>query len=151
MTEQEQLPLRDEDRDSLHTLPLSILPVETSSLRKARMIKNAHLYAVVEIFEDQDAGSGQIEIESIGKEFGLSERPPHPDLQLLRKLGLLPSYDVYSLRILLRENGIEVNRQDALKLSPSKTQELTSYMTKFTRPLIQEIYGKEAVVGTGSL
>jgi hypothetical protein len=143
MTENEFLPLRDEDRDSLHTLPLSVLPIATPALKKARLIKNAHLYAIVEIFDDESAGSGQVEIEAIGKEFGLTERPPHPDIQLLRKLGLLPSYDVYSLRILLRENGIEVNRQEALKLSAAKTAELTSYMAKFTRPLIQEIYGSE--------
>jgi hypothetical protein len=133
--------IADADRDSLHTLPLSIVPIETLALGRARMIKNAQLYAVVEVFEDADAGSGQIQIEAVAKEFGLSDNPPHADLQLVRCLGLLPSYDIYSLRILLRQNGIEVRGQDTLKLSQAKTRELTTYMARFTRPLIQEIYG----------
>ena len=61
---------------------------------------------------------------------------------MLRKLAPLPSYDVYSLRMLFRQEGIEVNSINDLKLSSSKTAELTSYMTQFTRPLVQEIYGK---------
>ena len=137
--------IRDTDRDALHILPLSIVPVDTLALRRARLIKNAHLHSVIEVFEDLNTGSGQLEIEDLAKEFGWPGAPPHPDLVLLRKLGQLPSYDVYSLRILLRREGIAVNDHDALRLSEAKVRELTEYMTAFTRPLIMQIYGSDNV------
>ena len=133
--------IRDIDRDSLHILPLSIVPIETPPLKRARLIKNVHLSSVIELFDDADTGSGQLDIEGLSKEFGWPETPPHADLILLRSLALIPSYDVYSLRISLREQGIPVNSQAALKLSADKSKELTEYMSTFTRPLITQIYG----------
>ncbi len=136
----------DHDRDALHILPLSILPIETPALKRARLIKNIRLETVVELFEDASTGSGQIEVENLPSQFGWpDEGEPHPDLVLLRKLLLMPSYDVYSLRILLREHGIPVNDVKALKLSGTKNQELTEYMATFTRPLILQIYGDEDI------
>ena len=35
--------LRDIDRDSVHILPLSIIPLQTKGLERTRMIKNAKL------------------------------------------------------------------------------------------------------------
>jgi len=141
LSEDEQEQPRNEDRDSLHILPLSILPLETKALRGARLIKNVRLDSVIEFFGDSDSGSGQLDVESLTGEFGWPESPPHPDLVMMRGLAPLPTYDVYSLRILLREQGIKVNDVDALKLSSEKMSELTSYMTDFTHPLIVEIYG----------
>ena len=131
----------DVDRDALHILPLSIIPLQTRALRHARMIKNSRLEGVVELFEDASSGSGQAEVESMVNVFAWPMVPPHPDLVLLRKLAVLPSYDVYSLRIMLRDHGVAVNEVGALRLSPRKIKELTSYMSAFTHPLIQRIYG----------
>jgi hypothetical protein len=131
----------DVDRDSLHILPLAILPLETPSLKRARMIKNVRLDSVIELFQYKETGSGQLDIEDLAKEFAWSEGRGHPDLVILRKVGKLASFDVYSLRISLRELEIDVNDTDALKLSEAKNKELTSYMTEFTRPLIVAIYG----------
>ena len=140
-----KIKLSDEDRDSLHVLPLSVLPFETSALRRARLIKNVRLKSVVELFSDKDTGSGQIDIEDIPNEFGWNMSDPPADMTMLRKVGNLPSYDVYSLRISLRELDIKVNDVDALRLSDSMNSELTAYMTDFTRPLIKEIYGGDDV------
>ena len=129
------------DRDALHILPLSILPFQTPALKRARMIKNTRLQSVVELFSDKESGSGQMEIRELGELYGWDETTPHPDLILLRKLSRLPSFDVYSLRILLRENGIDVVGSEALRLSPEKTKDLTEYMSTFTHQLIKEIYG----------
>lgn len=131
--------------DSLHVLPLSIIPLETPALHRARLIKNVRLESVVELFADEGMGSGQIPIEALPRDFNwpMEEGKTHPDLAILRKLALLPSYDVYSLRIALREHGIAVGQIEALKLSPEKAAELSSYMTAFTRPLIAQIYGGE--------
>jgi hypothetical protein len=131
----------DSDRDSLYTLPLAIIPLETPALSKARMIKNVRLESVIEVFSDPSAGSGQFTVESLPKLFEWPEGVIHPDLATLTKLALLPSFDVYSLRILLREHGIQVNSLDALRLSPTKSRDLTAYMATFTRPLICNIYG----------
>jgi hypothetical protein len=135
--------ISEEDRDALHILPLALLPIETPALKRARLIKNVRLETVVEIFRDADTGSGQLGVEDLAHEFGWPANEPHADLILLRKLALMPSYDVYSLRVLLRQNGIPVNDIQGLKLSPSKNRELTEYMTRFTRPLILQIYGDE--------
>ncbi len=145
MTEQAADEIRDVDRDSLHILPLSIVPIETPALKRALLIKNVRLQSIIEFFSYKETGSGQVEIEDLGGEFGWPEIPTHPDLILLRKLGDLPSYDVFSLRILLRDHGISVNGVEALKLSPAKQSELNEYMTSFSRPLIKEIYGGEDV------
>ena len=47
------------------------------------------------------------------------------------------------MRILLRENSIPFTDASALQLSPTKIAELTSYMVKFTNPLVREIFGTE--------
>lgn len=131
--------IEDVDRDALHILPLSIIPFQSSSLRRARMIKNVRLESVVEFFRGEKTGSGQLDIDAVGKEFDWERT--HPDMVVLDKLGGLNSYDVYSLRILLRAHGIEIENHEDLRLSESKNQELTGYMKNFTNPLIVQIYG----------
>lgn len=143
--EQELKPIEDSDMDSLFILPLSIIPLETPSLQSSRLVKNVRLKSMVEIFHDQQTGSGQVDVEQLPLLCGWPPDRLHPDLVILRKLVLLPSYDVYSLRISLRNHDIPVNDYASLRLSPEKTEELTRYMVMFTRPLMQMIYGDEAV------
>ncbi len=145
MDQEVSIQIKDTDRDSLHILPLVIMPLETPALNRARLIKNVRLESVIELFEDKDTGSGQIDIEGLPQEFSWSMADPPADMVMMRKIGALPSYDVYSLRISLRELEIEVNDHETLRLSDSMNKELTSYMTDFTRPLIQEIYGGDEV------
>lgn len=135
--------IEDSDTDALFKLPLSIIPLETKALGTARMIKNAGLRGVVELFHDDHAGSGQIEVDNIPEHFGWDPIKEHPDMMILKKLARMPTYDVYSLRVLLRDNGIKVNNYDALKLTKSKSDQLKGYMGQFTRPLIRQIYGTE--------
>lgn len=141
----EEVSIRNEDRDALHILPLGILEFETGAVRHARLIKNARLESVVELFSGEGMGSGQMEVDHLPNQFGWPSNPPHPDLRLIRKLEKLPSYDVYSLRILFREQGIDVQDMSALRLSDAKRAELTEYMKVFTQPLIQQIYGGDDV------
>ena len=68
------------------------------------------------------------------------------DLNILRKLADLPSYDIYSLRIMLREQDIPVSDILELRLSDSKTRELDEYMRSFTRPLLLQVYGQEGAI-----
>lgn len=137
--------IADSDMDSMFVLPLSIIPLETPALQSAKLIKNVRLKSVVEIFQDVQTGSGQVDIESLPRMFEWPDNQLHPDHGILRRLALLPSYDVYSLRISLREHGIPVNDYSALKLSPDKAAELTKYMIMFTRPLMKMIYADESV------
>ena len=116
--------IEDVDRDALHILPLSIIPFQSPSLKRARLIKNVRLKSVVELFADKDTGSGQIDIEDIPNEFNWNMADPPDDMNMLRKVGNLPSYDVYSLRISLRELDIKVNDVDALRLSDAMNAEL---------------------------
>ncbi len=132
-----------DDRDTLHTVALCDLPIEHPLLKRARMVKNSRLDSVVEVFRDRDGGSGQIEVEKLPQELGSTLTPK--DFTLMRRLALMPSYDVYSLRVTLRDADIAVNDQDALRLSPAKTKELASFMRSFTRPLLAQVYGDVGV------
>jgi hypothetical protein len=130
----------EDDRDTLHTVALEIMPLQQPTLKRARMIKNSRLDNVIELY--RDPGSAQIEVEKLSSQYG-PDKLPAEDFKLLRRLALMPSFDVYSLRITLRNEGIQVEDNTALRLSPAKTAELSAYMKKFTRPLMMQIYGDE--------
>ena len=128
-------------RDSLRILPLSMVPLETVPLRRARMIKNVALESVVEFFRDESTGSGQLLPEELPEYFGWPPDEVHPDLRTLQSLALLNSYDVYSLRIELRKLGINLGDHSQLALSDNKSRELAGYMKGFTGPLMQQVFG----------
>ena len=130
----------DIDRDSLNILPLSMIPIETPGLKRTRMIKNCRLESMVEVFEGQGIGSGQVKVEDLKMTFS---HIAEADSSILKKLSKLPSYDVYSLRVLLRENDIPIGDYSYLQLSTRKQHELEGLMTTFTRPLIVHVYGDE--------
>jgi hypothetical protein len=129
-----------EDRDAIHVLPLSIIPLQTKTLQQARLVKNAKLQGMVELFSEGEAGSGQIPPEQLVEFFDFNDERAR-DLEIVTALAALPSYDVYSLRLELRSLGIKVEDHKQLSLSPGKAQELAGYMNTFTRPLIAQIYG----------
>lgn len=136
----------EEDLDSLHVLPIGILPVSHPALRRARVIKNVRLEAMIELFNYAECGSGQLTVPGVAKALGLKAAPPDPDITLLRKVVDLTSFDVYSLRILLRDCGIPLSDESALRLSQAKMESLSAYMVKFTRPLVSEVFGADATV-----
>lgn len=135
----------ESDMDSLHILPLNIIPFDLSGLKRAKMIKNARLETVIEMFRDNSAGSGQIRVEEASEVFSVPGEGPHPDIIKLQRLANLNSFDVYTLRVELRKIGVPVNDFTELKLSKSKNVELTEYMREFTRPLVSQIYSKSEV------
>ena len=94
------------------------------------MIKNARYEGVVELFKGEGSGSGQVEVGQLANVFN---NIAESDLIVLGKLAELPSYDVYSLRIMLREQEIPVNDFAEFRLSDNKTRELNEYMRSFTR------------------
>jgi hypothetical protein len=133
--------ISDKDRDALHILPLSILPLVHPALRRARMIKSTQLESMVEFFALPGCGSGQVHVRYIAKMLNCAGGNQHPDMELLREIELLPSFDVYSLRILFRSSGIVIADSSALALSKAKVASLSPYMANFTKPLIAEIFG----------
>lgn len=132
------------DKDALHILPLSQIPLETQALRDTRLIKNTHLDGVVELFNENGSGSGQIEPHDLRRVFDMSGTG-RQDINIIRSLCVLPSFDVYSLRINLRKLGIAVEDHESLKLSDAKARQLEEHMRVFTRPLIATIYGSTEV------
>lgn len=130
----------ESDMDALHVLPLSIIPFELLGLKRAKLIKNVRLETVIEMFRDASAGSGQIRVEEAANILGIAEEEPHPDLTKLKSLANLNSFDVFSLRIELRNVGVIVDEHAELRLSKPKKEELTEYMREFTRPLISQVY-----------
>ena len=81
-------PIKDEDRDSVHVLPLSIVPLQTKGLERTRMIKNAKLESVIELFDDKKAGSGQIPVNAVRQVFTNIDAG---DVNVLSKLSKLYS------------------------------------------------------------
>lgn len=142
-TSKDAITISDYDRDALHILPLAIVPFDSPVVRRARMIKNARLETVVEIFSSAHTGSGQIKVDDLCKELQETGSASNRDVTILHRLSRLPSYDVYSLRVALRDQKIPVNNYEDLRLSESKNLELASYMKAFTMPLIMEIYGSD--------
>ncbi len=132
--------VRDVDRDSIHVLPLAILPLQSVGLRRVRLVKNSDLESVVEIFKAQGSGHGQIAIKDLSKNFSDLEVG---DKSILARLAKLTSYDVYCLRVSLRDLGIDVNEDESLKLSQVKQAALQEYMTGFTQRLIIEVFGDD--------
>ncbi|WP_338019202.1 hypothetical protein ACIU1J_30420 [Azospirillum doebereinerae] len=134
-----------EGRDSLHILPLSIIPLETPGLRHARLIKNVRLETVAEVFNDAQTGSGQIALDQLPACFGIDGPAMRRDLRLIAQIAEAASFDVYSLRLELRRLRIDVEEAGALRLSDAKRAELTGYMQVFTRPLVEHVYGGDGV------
>jgi hypothetical protein len=135
----------DAIRDSMHMLPLRMLPLHTPGLKRACLVKNVRLEPVIELFRDDAAGYGHITPDQLPRmyENGWAKEIA-ADMALINRLCLLYSYDVYSLRIELRRLGIDIETGSELSLSAQKQQELNSYMAEFTRPLLTYVYGQEA-------
>ena len=131
-----------EDKDAIHLLPLLSLPLKTRGLLEARLVKNSRLEGVVELFSGNGAGSGQIKPDALAESFDFSG-DRRSDLEIIRSLSKLSSYDVYSLRLGFRDLGISPEDNDVLKLSSAKSAELMAHMNAFTRPLIAKVYGSD--------
>ncbi len=131
------------DRDSLHVLPLATMPLKTPGLLNGVMIKNARLESVLEIFRDKDTGSGQVSLNDLNEVFPSYKNELAADRAVLNKLSTLRSFDVYSLRIHLRNLGVDVNSAEALSLSDEKLLELADAMQEFTSPLLKKLYGEK--------
>ncbi len=136
------------DNDSLHVLPLAMIPLQVKALQKTRLIKNTRMQGVIELYSEGEIGSGQVNPDELEKVFDFSGDRAR-DLVVVKKLATLFSYDVYSLRVSLRKLNIEVDNIESLRLSNEMTQDLADHMYVFTHPLILKIYG-DANVETGS-
>ena len=53
------------EMDSLHILPLKIIPFRNSVLKSSRLIKNSRLETVVELFRHAEGASGQVAVNDI--------------------------------------------------------------------------------------
>ena len=128
--------------DSLHILPLKIVPFKVRALNSACLIKNSRLETVVELFKYEEGTSGQVDVNEVWTVLGCDPDDPElaTDRGILSNLAALYSYDVFSLRRLLRDLGIPLHDNAALKLSPQKAAELADYMGAFTRPLLSQVY-----------
>ena len=133
---------KEAPQDDLSVLPLSGMPIKTPGLRSARLVKNAQLKGMVELFGDAQSGSGQIEAVELRKIFHFDAYNEN-DLSIVRALSNLPSYDVYSLRLQLRKLDIVIDDHACLRLSEDRIRELSSYMRVFTSPLIGAVFGSD--------
>lgn len=137
----------EQQMDSLHILPLRIIPFQNPVLKSANLIKNSRLETVIELFRHAEGASGQVAVNDIWGVLGVDPEASEirHDRSMLHKLSGLYSYDVYTLRMALRAFGIEIADNKALRLSPEKSAELGDYMSKFTRPLLAQVYSGMAV------
>ena len=133
--------LSDLDRDSLHIMPLRIVPLRLPGLARARLIKSAQLHSELELFHDNATGAGLIQIKALPDFIGADEEDLKADMAVLYELAELNSFDVFSLRNSLRDLKIDVRHTTDLTLSPAMESRLTEYMKAFTRPLVVNVFG----------
>ena len=126
------------DKDAIDKLPLSGIPLASSALKNAKLIKNARMETTVEIHSDPLSGSLQVAPESIADFMETSPR----DQAIINSLAGLHSFDVYSLRTNLKKLGVEVKDVEALELSDDMKEGLSIYSMEFIRPLIEKIFGQ---------
>jgi hypothetical protein len=134
------------DRDSLDTLHLSMIPLSSSTLKNAKLIKNSRMETAVELYNDPIAGSLQIYPDEIADQISASDR----DQEIINQLSALHSYDVYSLRNSLKKLGIEIVDPAALELSDQMKESLSVITLEFSRPLIEKIFGTGTAVAGDS-
>lgn len=135
------------DMDALDTFPLSIMPLSSNSLKSAKLIKNTRMETTVELHNDPIAGSYQIYPEAIAETFKGAEK----DQELIIKLSLLNSYDVFSLRNSIKKLGLDLEDPTVLSLSDGMRLTLNSYALEFTRPLLENIFGNNTDNNTQDL
>ncbi|MSP42559.1 MAG: hypothetical protein EXR08_04230 [Alphaproteobacteria bacterium] len=129
----------ESETDALDILPLANMPLETTRLLRAKLIKNIKLDSVIEMFASDSGASGQVDATQIHTYFRWKEGYKHPDQKLLTALSKLPSYDVFSTRIALRHLGIELENLGALQLSNQRKAQLNKHMQPFIAPLLRQI------------
>ncbi len=127
------------EQDALDKLSLAMIPLSSSTLRNARLIKNNRMETTVELHHDPMSGSLHIRPDDISDNFTSNAR----DQAIIRALAALNSYDVYSLRTSLKQIGVEVEDDKKLDLSDEMKETLHHYMLAFTRPLVERIFGDE--------
>lgn len=146
----EEFKLSDDDAAALDTvdqLPLSIIPLQSKTLRKAKLLKNSKLETVVEMYSDPLTGSLQIPTddkltEALG--IGNSEAAENDKL-IIQQLSQLESFDIYSMRSSLQRIGLDLELPDeALQLSDTMKKSLSRYSRAFTMPLLQKIFGVDS-------
>lgn len=134
---------KGKEQDSLDKLSLSMIPLSSTALRNARLIKNTRMETTVELMNDPVAGSLQMRPDDIAENITNSTR----DRAIIRALAALNSYDVYSLRGSLKRIGVEVEDEKKLDLTDEMKLTLHQYMMAFTRPLVDRIFGYEQAQG----
>ena len=134
---------KGKEQDALDKLALSMIPLSSTALRSARLIKNTRMETTVELMHDPISGSLQIRPDDIAKNITSTAR----DQAIIRALAALNSYDVYSLRGSLKRIGVEVEDEKNLDLSEEMKNTLHHYMLAFTRPLVDRIFGYEKAEG----
>lgn len=128
------------DGDAMDKLPLSMIPLESTTLKAARLVKNSQLETMVELHSGKDSGSLQIRPQDIAQSFPATSPK---DLTIIGQLSELRSYDVYSLRNNLARLGIQVDPSQ-LELSDATRERLEKSSLEFVRPLILSLFGDGA-------
>lgn len=130
-----------EDRDSIDTFALGVLPVMTAGLKRLRLVKNPRLESRVELYRGAGIGSGQIAIDDLPGYLEPGQDLLDHDIPLLRRVGAMPSFDCYSLRRAVRASGLVIEDDAVLSLSDQKKAELARHMRNLTRPLVRYVFG----------
>jgi hypothetical protein len=125
------------DRDAMDQMSLSMIPLDSTALKSAKLVKNAQLETMVELHSDKASGSLQIRPQDIQQSFPATSAQ---DLEVIGKLSTLHSYDVYSLRMTLAKLGITVDKSQ-LELSEATKERLEKNSMEFIRPLIANLFG----------
>ena len=77
------------EMDSLHILPLGIIPFETSGVKRAKLVKNAQVQSVIEAFNEEGVGQAQVDVRHAAGFFGWEGGAGMKDRSILEQLAKL--------------------------------------------------------------
>ncbi len=131
------------DQDAIHSLHATVLPIKSSHLKNAKLIKNVHLNTVVELESTETGAIESVPFDEISAHLHTDEEADS-DIAVLSEFSILPSFDCYTLGSDLARLNVTILKNLNFQLSNAKIRELSSFMGRVTVPLVKFLYGDES-------
>ena len=105
------------DQDAIHSLHATVLPIKSSHLKNAKLIKNVHLNTVVELESTETGAIESVPFDEISAHLHTDEEADS-DIAVLSEFSILPSFDCYTLGSDLARLNVTILKNLNFQLNP---------------------------------